>query len=200
MGEELATPVGIRETLRDPLVRISVVVFFLYTGLEFTVGQWCYTILTESRNVRPEMAGVFAGSYFGAIGVGRVLFGMVADRFGLDRLVRCSLIAALCGTLLLTVRSPVEVGLGGVILTGLGLACVFPCLMARTPQRLGTRMATHAIGFQVSAAMLGVALLPGAAGIAAQTAGLEIVPLIAVALSLLLFVIHERLLRRSLRP
>ena len=200
VDEELAAPVGIRETLRNPLVRISVMVFFLYTGLEFTVGQWCFTILTESRSVRAETAGIFAGAYFGAIGVGRVLFGMVADRFGLDRLVRCTLIAAFCGTLLLTVRSPVEVGLGGVILTGLGLACVFPCLMARTPQRLGARMATHAIGFQVSAAMLGVALLPGAAGIAAETAGLEIVPLIAVALSLLLFVMHEQLLRRSPLP
>lgn len=194
---ESTSPVGIRETLRDPLVRISVLVFFLYTGLEFTVGQWCYTVLTESRSVRAELAGIFAGAYFGSIGVGRVLFGMVADRVGLDRIVRYSLAAALCGTVLFTIRSPVAVGLIGVVLTGLGLACVFPCLMARTPQRLGARLATHAIGFQVSAAMLGVAMLPGAAGIAAQKSGLEIIPFISVVLSTLLFLMHELLIRRG---
>ncbi|WP_397569268.1 MFS transporter [Schlesneria sp. T3-172] len=198
-SDPTAKPVGLLGTLRDPLVQLSIVVFFLYTGLEFTVGQWCYTILTESRNVPAKTAGMFAGAYFGAIGVGRVVLGMVADRIGLDRMVRCSLLTAFCGTLMLTVRSPVGVGLAGVLLTGLGLACVFPCLMARTPQRLGATKAAHAIGFQVSAAMLGVALFPGAAGIAARQSGLETIPLIAIALSSLLFLMHEWLIRRGLR-
>ena len=86
-GESL-NPISIRDTLREPLVWISVAVFFLYTGLEFTVGQWCFTLLTESRGVRAELAGFLASIYFGAIGVGRILFGVIADRVGVDRLIR----------------------------------------------------------------------------------------------------------------
>ena len=36
--------------MRHPLVRLHVVIFFLYTGLEVTVGQWSFTILTEARH------------------------------------------------------------------------------------------------------------------------------------------------------
>jgi fucose permease len=197
-------PGTIGATLREPLVWFSVIAFFLYTGLEFTVGQWSFTLLTESRGVRADLAGVLAGAYFGAIGVGRVAFGAVADRVGVDRLIRFSMGTALAGTILFAIGTPIEVGFAGLIITGLGLAPVFPCLMARTPLRLGPAIATHAIGFQVGAAMLGVAMIPGLAGIAAQTMGLEIITWTAVLLAALMCATHELLLyfgrNRSVPP
>ena len=187
-------PATMRAALREPLVLMQIVVFIVYTGLEFMVGQWCFTLLTESRGVSPDVAGVLAGIYYGAIGVGRVLFGMVADRIGLDRLVRLATLGALVGSVLFAFGSPVEVSYVGLALIGLGLAPVFPCLMARTPQRLRPEHATHAIGFQVSAAMFGAATVPGLAGLLAQSAGLEVVAVLAVILAALLCGTHELLL------
>ena len=71
-------------------------------------------------------------------------------------------------------------------------------MMSATPIRLGSRMATHAIGFQVSAAMFGVAVIPTTAGVAAQAYGLETVARLSVILAALLFVSHEMLVHRSL--
>jgi fucose permease len=183
--------------LREPLVWLQMLLFFLYVGLEFTAGQWSFTLLTESRGVRADAAGVLAGGYYGAIGVGRVLAGAAASRVGLDRLVRLSLAAVLAGAFLLAFGSPV--GCVGLVVVGLGLAPVFPCLMAATPGRLGEGHAGHAVGFQVSAGMLGAALVPGLAGLLVGPLGLEAVPRLAVLLAALLLLTHELLLRVSRR-
>jgi fucose permease len=194
---ESAAAVSMAATVRHPLVQIQIVVFFLYTGLEVMLGQWSFTLLTESRLVRTDLAGILVGVYFGAIGVGRVLLGAMVERIGVDRLVRFSTLTALLGTLLLAFGSPVEVGMLGLAITGWGLAAIFPCLMSRTPQRVGDGYATHAIGFQVAAAMIGVAIVPGVAGLIAQRAGLESIALLAVVLASLLVGMHELLLARS---
>ena len=60
------------------------VVFFLYTGLEMTLSQWAFTVLTEGRGVSPGPAGSVVGLYWGSIGAGRVVFGLVADRVGIE--------------------------------------------------------------------------------------------------------------------
>jgi len=197
-GHETRDPVSIRETLREPLVWISLSVFFIYTGLEFTFGQWCFTLLTESRHVSTELAGIFTGVYFAAIGIGRILLGAIVDRIGLNRLVRGSMLVAFVGSCLFAAGNSAETSFVGIFLMGLGMAPVFPCMMSATPIRLGSRMATHAIGFQVSAAMFGVAVIPTTAGVAAQAYGLETVARLSVILAALLFVSHEMLVHRSL--
>ena len=196
-------PLGLWAVLGDPLVQLQTALFFLYVGLEFTVGQWSFTLLTESRSIRPDWAGMLAGAYYGSIGVGRIVSGAIAPRVGLDRLVRWSLVGVLLGTVLFALGAPLELDLIGLALIGLGLAPVFPCLMAQTPNRLGAEHATHAVGFQVSAGMVGAALVPAIAGLLAQRRGLETVAQLAVLLAALLLAMHELVLtmarRRELR-
>jgi fucose permease len=194
---QAAVSAGILETLRHPLVWLQIAIFFVYTGLEVTVGQWSFTLLTESRGVAQERAGFWVTVYWGSLCAGRFLFGFVVNQIGIDRLVRFSLAASLLGAALVSTRAGGFVPAIGLSLAGLGLAPVFPCLMTRTPGRLGADLAAHAIGFQVSAAMLGAAALPSLAGVLAQRVGLEAVPMIAVTLAVLLFLLHERLVARS---
>jgi fucose permease len=183
-------PVTIRDALSQLLVWLQIALFFVYVGIEFTVGQWSFTLLTESRHVHADVAGILAGGYYGMIGVGRVLAGVVSHRIGLDTLVRFALLTVVIGTLLFAFGSPVELSCAGLALIGLGLAPFFPCLMARTPQRLGA-FSTHAVGFQVSAGMVGAALMPGLAGVLAERVGLEAVPQFCVLLAAFLFATHE---------
>lgn len=190
-------PIGARSALRHSAVWLQMAVFFLYTGLEVTLSQWTFTVLTESRHVGPETAGIAVGVYWGSIGVGRVVSGFIADRVGIDRLLRYCLLGAGSGALLFAAPLPVEAAFLGLSLAGFGLAPVFPCLMSRTPQRLGTELSAHAIGFQVGAAMIGAAAVPGLLGVIAGMAGLEAVPIGTVVLFGLLSLFHERLVRMS---
>ena len=192
--ESNVPPLRPRVALKYFAVWLQMAVFFLYTGLEVTFSQWTYTVLTEARHVHPVTAGIVVGVYWGCIGIGRIISGMIADRVGIDRLVRYCLVCAGSGAILIASRLPVEIAFLGISLIGLGLAPVFPCLMSRTPRRLGTQISAHAIGFQVGAAMIGAAVVPGTLGVMTRFGGLEMVPLGTVVLFVLLGLLHERLM------
>ncbi len=196
---EPGAPVTMGETLRHRTVWLHVALFFFYTGLEVTVGQWSFTVLTESRHVARETAGLWVTIYWASIGVGRVLFGFVVERLGIDRLLRASMLTAVLGTFLFALDLAPALSAISLALIGLGLAAVYPCLMTRTPQRLGKALAAHAIGFQVSAAMIGVAALPSLCGVLAQWLGLEMVARAAVGMAVVVLALHEALLLRPPR-
>jgi fucose permease len=79
----------------------------------------------------------------------------------------------------------------GLFALGLLLAPIFPLMIAETPSRVGARHASHAIGFQISAATLGFGTLPAAAGLLARHAGLEALGPFLLAGSVLVLVLHE---------
>lgn len=166
-----------RETLRQPLIWLSFLIFYLYTGAEATLGSWAYTLLTESRGIPIEVAGLWAGSYWATFTLGRFLAGLYNQRIGLNTLISGSLLGALAGSLLLWWNPVGIASLAGVGLIGFAIAPVFPGLVSGTRERVGVHYAANTIGLQVSAAALGAATLPGLAGILAQRIfSLEIIP------------------------
>jgi fucose permease len=205
-GETLtaATPVtppamaGMGETLARPLVWLHLVFFFLYTGLEACAGQWAYSILTEARGMAPSRAGLWAGAYWGSLTLGRFACGFVAPRISTDTLLRlCTVIAPLgAGVVWL---DPGHLALAGLCLLGFVLAPVFPLTISATPGRLGSGYAAHAIGFQISAACMGGAALPAAAGLIARRHGLEAITGFQLGVAVVLLLLHEVVLTAGRR-
>jgi len=183
-------------TLRLPTVWLQMILFFFYTGLEVTIGQWTFTLLTEARQIRPEVAGMYVTAYWASLGVGRVLFGLIVDRVSIDVLLRACLAAAVLGCALFVAPMGNVLPLVALVIIGLALAPVYPCLMTRTPQRLGAGHAAHAIGFQVSAAMIGASLLPALTGVIAGEARLGLIAVCALVMAVVAAALHEMLLWR----
>ena len=188
-------PTHTSSALRVPMVWMHILLFFIYTGLEVAVGQWAFTVLTESRAIDPKTAGTWVTLYWAAILVGRIFFGFIIDHLGIDPFIRLSTIVALVGTLLFAWNPFPSAAPIALVLAGFGLAVIFPSLMTRTPQRLGKAIAAHAIGFQVGAAMIGAAAIPSLTGAVAQNIGLGAVPVTLAAVALLLLLAHETVLR-----
>jgi len=82
-------------------------------------------------------------------------------------------------------------------LIGFSLAPLFPSLISITPRRVGAAHAANTIGFQVAAGGVGVALLPGFAGVLAESLGLEIVGPFLFAASIVLLLLHESIVHLS---
>jgi fucose permease len=188
--------VAMTATLRRPRAWAGVALFFIYVGLEVTAGQWSYSLFTESRGVRPGVAGVWVGVYWGCLTLGRVIFGAAAGRFPAEWLLRSGMAGAPLAAGLVWWNAAGVTGFLGLALLGFSLAPIFPLMISLTPVRLGRAHAAHAIGFQVSAGYLGAAALPGLAGILARRLGLEVIGPFLFAAALALLAIHEVTLGR----
>jgi fucose permease len=169
------TPMG--ETLRQPRVWLSALLFFLYCGAEVALGTWAYTLLIESRGIDPTVAGFWAGSYWATFTVGRVVAGVFAKRLGVNRLVLGGLIGAFLGAALLSWNPFAAANLLGVALIGFAIAPIFPALMSGTSQRVGAHFAANTIGLQMAATGLGTAVIPSLVGVLARRSSLEIIPI-----------------------
>ncbi|WP_372618463.1 MFS transporter [Falsiroseomonas sp.] len=176
------TRVSALSALRVPAVRLQMGVFFVYTGLEAGAGQWAATVLA-ARGASPAEGAAAATLFWAGLAAARIGLGFVVDRIGPDRLLR------LAAPVAVLAAAAFALGLAdrlALVLLAAALAPVYPTLMARTPARLGAPVAVHAIGFQVAAAMAGVAALPGAMGLAADLVAPAAVPWMVLALALLL--------------
>lgn len=191
---------SLRETLRQPKTWLSILLFFIYTGAELTLGAWAYTLLTESRGIAPSLAGLWAGSYWGMFTVGRALAGLYTRRVRLHTLLTASMTAALLGALLLWWNPSPTVSLLGVAITGFAIAPIFPGLVSGTSARVGARHAANTIGMQISAAGLGGAALPSLAGVLARNTTLEAIPLFLVGVLAALLVCYTLSMRGAQLP
>jgi fucose permease len=162
-----------------------------YTGLEVTAGQWSYTLLTETRGVTPAMAGAAVAAYWGSLTAGRLLAGALTPRVPPCVLLKAALVLAPVGGVLVWSAGTALLAVVGLMTLGAALAPIYPLLTADTPRRVGSRYATHAIGFQVSAAYLGAAAIPGAVGVAATQRGGDVIGLALVAVALAVLALHE---------
>lgn len=184
-------------TLALPSAWLSMLLFFLYTGLELTVGQWLYTLLTEARGIIPVVAGVWVSVYWGSLTAGRVLSGVIVAHISVRTLLRLCMAGAILGVILLWLNLAPWLSLGGVALLGVSLAPMFPSLIAQTPARMGAAHTANTVGFQMTAAVLGGAGLVGGFGLIANRVGLEALGPYVLVVAVLLTVLFEVLERHT---
>lgn len=196
-GEE--RPVGALAALRSGRVRLQVGIFFLYTGLEVAAGGWCYTVLTEARGVGTTEAGAWTAAYWGGLLAGRLVLGLAVDAVGQVALLRLAMLGAVVSAVLFALPGLPLPG-AALPLLSFSLASIYPGLMSETPRRVGDGLAPHAVGFQVSAATLGVAAVPSFAGVVAGWLGLDAIGWVIAACALALLLLHERLVALADRP
>ena len=186
---EYKTPM--METMRRPRVWLSVLLFFLYVGAEVSLGTWAYSLLTESRGVSTQWAGLLVGGYWAMFTLGRILAGLYAKRLGVDLLVQGGIALAFLGSLLLWWDPFPAANLVAVALVGIAIAPIFPALISGTSRRVGAPMAANTIGMQMAVTGLGASLIPSLVGVLADRYSLEIIPVILTLLYLTLFGLYR---------
>jgi len=184
-----------RDALRLPMFWVTLSIFFIYTGIEMGVGQWIFTVLTKSRGISIKDAGFWTSAYYGSLTAGRILFGFILTRVAVGKVLVAAFCGILAGTVLLVIPHTPYLTLVGIMLIGLANAPVFPCLISITPMRVGEKQAANMIGFQISSALVGGALLPALAGLMTVYFGWEIIPILFLIEAAILLVLY--LLSRS---
>lgn len=182
--------------LRMPLVWLQIGLFFAMVGIEASVGIWTATLLRERFLEPAATAGVWAGLYWGAVGVGRIVIPVLFRRVPTARVIQGGAWLMLIAALFLIPDAAWMTKLG-VVLFGLGNAPLFPNLMTLTPHRYGRQVAIHTIGFQVSAATAAGAIVPSIAGLIAESTDLIAIPIIIAIIAVVVVILESQLRSRT---
>lgn len=185
----------IRDTLRRPVVWLGMLTFFAYSGVEFVTAQWSYSLLTLHRDLPATTGGLLVSLYWGSLMVGRVLFGIVAERVRLVPTLRACIGGSVVGALLFWLEPTPALSYLGLMLIGFALAPIFASLVSLTPKRVGGEHADNAIGFQIAAAGLGGAGWTALVGVMVGSLGLGVIGASVFVMTLLLFALYEAFVR-----
>ena len=165
--------------------------FFVYTGIEATASLWSYSLLTLDRGVSQTLAGLAVTLYWASLMVGRIGFGIIADRVPLVGALRVCILGSIVAAAVFWIDFGQAWSLIGLMALGFFLAPIFASLTSLTPARVGLNHADSAIGFQVGSVGLGAAVLPAIVGVLAHRFGLEAIGLSIVCFAVLLLVLYE---------
>ena len=189
----------ISETLRQPIVQIGLVFFFLYGGVEIGTGQLANTLLIEARGLPQTIASSWVSAYWGSFTVGRILMGLLALRLGDRALLNICYFSSVLGSMLLFVNAHEILSFAGLLGIGFGMSAVFPILILQTNQRVGRDHAANAIGFQVGCAGLGGAALTGLGGIFVEHVGPESISAFVFVCAALMVLVYRFMIRWEAR-
>jgi fucose permease len=151
---------------------LGIVAFFLYTGAEWSAGQWSFSVLTEGRGYPTATAGLLVSLYWTGITVGRLGSGAVGIRLATPVLLLAGIGLSVLASALFWLAPSLSVV--ALPLLGLGLAPIFPALMTLTSRRVPEAGVGIAVGLQTASSGLGAAVAPAAVGLLLQRFGLNL--------------------------
>jgi fucose permease len=178
----------------------GLVVFFVYTGLEVSAGQWETSYLRGHLGLSASAAGLATFGYWGALTAVRIGLALPAKSVPVQRVISRGVFVSIAATALIWWQPDPAASVAGFVLLGAALAGMFPALIAVTPQRIGKQRAEHAIAWQVGAAAGGGSAISALIGLSINAAGLDVLGPALVVLAVLLLAANTALGRLAPIP
>ena len=195
-SETPSRSLSLREIFALPGATQFIFTFFCYCALEITPIVWSGSYLVYTCGFSVEKAASLSSMFFIGITLGRAVGGFLTYNFSDKSMIRigCALIAI--GTVILILPFGKYVTLAGLLMIGLGCAPIYPAIMHSTPDYFGRENSGALIGVQMASAYTGFCIMPPIFGIIADKVGVIVFPAVLAALLILLFVMHERLIKK----
>lgn len=193
-SETETAPAGPKQNvLRRKGVPFALLIFLFYCAGEYAMGLWGASYLVETGKMTLENAARSVAIYYGGITAGRILSGFISFKLDNRSLIRLGIGIAFLGAVLLIFSKSALIATAAFMLIGLGFAPVFPGMVHETPKRFGAEAAQSIIGFQMTAAYVGIAVFPPLLGIVLDKTGTGIFPAFIVFCVTMLYMLQRRL-------
>ncbi|MGG3570877.1 MFS transporter [Bacillus gobiensis] len=173
-------------------VKLTLIAFLFYCGVEITVGLWGSSFLVNSKGLAPGDAALWVSLFYAGITVGRLITGFITMKVSNKLLIRSGQIMTVSGALLLILPFPIGFSLVGFMIVGLGLAPIYPCMLHETPARFGKENSQTLMGYQMAVAYSGTTFLPPFLGWVASYFSMGIFPLFILVYAITMLLCSER--------
>jgi MFS transporter, FHS family, glucose/mannose:H+ symporter len=172
---------------------LSGTVLFLYVGTETTIAGWMPLYGARTLGANAFQTGLILSIVWGAVLAGRASGPFLVSRAGIDRMIRTSLVVLAAGISVIATVHTLPGLMLGCLLSGLGMATVFPNVVAAYTGSGGRNVS---VVFLMASA--GGATMPWTAGRLVSATGYPLAALIPAATTTLLLSAVWTLLRRRL--
>ena len=153
--------------------------------------------MMSHNGITAEEAAKFASLFFIGITVGRGINGFLTLKFNDKTLIRAGQTLILIGVIFVVIPDIFALTVAGFIIIGLGCAPVYPCIIHSTPELFGADKSQALIGVQMASAYMGSCFAPPLYGLLANHVSTELLPAYLAAFLVLMFVMHETVVRKT---
>ena len=168
------------------VVATGMLIFFVYTGVEVSAGQWEASFCRGHLGLSASAAGLATFGFWGALTAGRLILAVLPRPVPPARVVWWGSGIAVAAAAVIWWQPGTPATLAAFVLLGGALAGIFPALIALTPLRIGRGRAEHVIAWQVGAAAGGGSGLSALVGLLIGVCGLSVLGPSLTALAVLL--------------
>lgn len=189
---------SLKEIFSIPGAKEILITFFCYCALEQTAGLWASSYLALHHGLSEEVAASFASLFFLGITFGRGVSGFITMKLNDTAMIHLGQGIILLGIIAIFLPFGDTFALIGLILVGLGCAPIYPCIIHSTPANFGAERSQALIGVQMAFAYIGTCLMPPIFGLIANHINISLFPVFLLAILILMFLMHERLLKKVL--
>jgi fucose permease len=144
--------------------------FFLYVGIEVSLGSWAAEHTKRLSNNGTGLATVAPMFFYGGLMAGRALAPLILARVREYRLVLCAIFVVCVGNIFLVLARQPVVAFASLIVAGLGCSTIFPIYVAWLSRWYG-RGANRLSGWMFSMSSVGSAVAPPCVGLVSDHAG-----------------------------
>lgn len=197
-GEEIpAKALSMKEIFAIKGAKEIMIAFFCYCALEQTAGLWASSYMVLHKGVSTEVAATYASMFYIGITVGRFLSGFLTMKFNDKQMIRLGFAVICVGVGILFLPLSEYVVLAGFVLTGMGCAPVYPCIIHSTPDIFGADKSQAIIGVQMASAYVGTLLMPPLFGLIANHISVGLLPMYLCIILVLMIVMYEKLVKKK---
>ena len=160
--EDKIKVISIIEAIKIKGVAFSCLAFFSYCSGEGTCFLWTSSFFDRTKDgLSKESIASLSTTIFGGLMLGRVLSGLVSEKFGDKKLIRIGLIVECIG--IICVGIPIKtyiLAIIGYCLISIGMGPIYPSIQHLAPIYFGKDASATVIGLQMAAAYVGTTFMP----------------------------------------
>lgn len=195
-GKGARREMTIRNTVGMPGAKALLVAFFCYSALEATAGMWASSYMVLARGISEKTAAKWASLFYLGITLGRLASGFITERLGDRSMVRLGQILAGAGVVCLLIPGGSQFLAAGLLLTGIGCAPIYPCLLHSTPGFVGAENSQSIMGILMAFAYVGSTFIPPLFGVIGEQVSIRLYPVCLLFFVALMVLMSERVNHR----